>query len=188
MKFNSTADYRFGAVHGNLSSNNWKPGEFNFKKIIQAEPAHFLSVFMGLQVSRCQNHICLEIHKKNPWNWRDSDSYSHDNYLTLFEDLEDHYVVAPQFKKILREKMFEPPLRKLRKFLKNRNKILEKYKNMEKKVVKGGNLGLSLDWRDVINSQLMEGSRISEEDLVMIQGGPKMLVELIKHLRTYENG
>lgn len=142
---------------------------------------------MGLQISRCAARICIKIDEGNAWSWRDEGNYSYESYRAMFEALEDHYVVAPQYKKLLKEEMFDPPLRELRKFLKIRNKIIKKYSKRTFEAVKIEEIdeNLKIDWLEVINSQLMGRSQAKRGDFVVVQGGKLIIEELIRHFMAH---
>ena len=168
------------------SPDIWNSSNFNLTKLFHHEFNHAFSVFMNYKLTRCNQILCFNIDPKNQWNWNDRENFSYDSYKEMLENLEDHYIIGPQFRLILKEQMFDPASEELKKFLMKRNEIVENYKSNENKFLRIEELyeeNFPIDWIKVINQQLFKGSQVNKTQMIMIEGGLNLMREHFKHLK-----
>ncbi|KAG5666868.1 hypothetical protein PVAND_014876 [Polypedilum vanderplanki] len=100
--------------------------------------------------------------------------------------------MSPQLKKILIDQVYWPSIKRLRKFLKSRDDIKISFNNSEMIKVKLFDLNetlskiLDIDWIQIINNELFEESKLTENDEILIEGGIEMFKSLANNLMITE--
>ncbi|KAG5667502.1 hypothetical protein PVAND_015481 [Polypedilum vanderplanki] len=190
-KFNEATDFGIEDLWTNNVPENfnedelWTGGNFNINKFFEVEPYHALSLFFDYEIKRCDNDkICFK--RSNLWN------YIEDDYFEVFYEflrtLDDAFRMGPKMKKILINDVYKPSVRRVQEFMKIRGIILDKHRNKGKTKIIIKSLQfkfsgkLEIDWLKIINSQLFEESKLTENDEIIIDGGIDLLEKLVKIL------
>jgi hypothetical protein len=114
-------------------------------------------------------------------------------YKDLIDDYEDRYLISPNRRRYLEEKLIKPAVRSKRQFMISRKKIYVKNDVNNVSLVKIRNLkeiaaDLDIDWLKVINSQLFDESKVDENEKIFIFGGAQLFKELASNLLESDKG
>jgi dihydrofolate reductase len=111
----------------------------------------------------------------------------------LIDDYEDRYLISPNRRRYLEEKLIKPAVRSKRQFMISRKKIYVENDVNNVSLVKIRNLkeiaaDLDIDWLKVINSQLFDESKVDENEKIFIFGGAQLFKELASNLLESDKG
>ncbi|KAG5666985.1 hypothetical protein PVAND_014988 [Polypedilum vanderplanki] len=197
-KFNEATDYGIDDLWTNNVPNSfnedelWTDEKFYVSRYFEIEPYHAFEVFFDLEIKRCENdNLCLK-KPENSWGLIKDEEKDFDDFKKLLRTLDDAFRMRPQLRKILIDQVYWPAVRRMRKFLLHRDFILYIYRKKEETKIKIKDLQavfaetFKIDWLQVINSQLFEESKLTENDEILIEGGIELLQQLVKNLMETE--
>lgn len=199
----------FGLFYPKNSSSldfEWSSDDFNLTKIFSEEPVDSLWFFLSYELQRCENDLlCFRHVKTSKFN-----RVICENLLEVLEYMNDNFIAGLYGKKELKEKMFDPAMRNFGEFSRRKenleliyeierelevgeegNSVEEKNKlKKSSKIVKIRDLKEvfeyeEINWLDLINKQLLRGSRVSGGDYVKIEDF-KLLKMMVKNLKNSE--
>lgn len=207
-RFDASREFKFNLTPGNFNEVPWNDKNFNWTKIFHLEPIHAFQVFFNYEIKRCTtndhpNRDFLCFAPTDPkYDWIERSNLSWISYMETLETLEDIHLIAPQFRKILREEIIEPALSNLRAYQLSRSEIKENF--VEKHLIsKAGltpriyevnnyfieidiidrNLGdLGLNWLELLNDLVLEESKFERDDIILIMG-LDLLQELVENFK-----
>ncbi|KAG5685161.1 hypothetical protein PVAND_014353 [Polypedilum vanderplanki] len=193
-KFNETTDFGIDDLWTNNVPNSfnedelWTGEDFNVSRYFEVEPNYSLNIFFDLGIKRCKNDILCLLKPESSWSYLKDEEYDFETNKELFRTLDDAFRMGPRLKKLLIEQVYWPAVKRKRNFLKNRNEIMNQYKKNETTNVKIKDLQdalankLEIDWLQVVNSELFEESKLTENDEIFIEGGTELLQKLMENL------
>ncbi|KAG5669474.1 hypothetical protein PVAND_017361 [Polypedilum vanderplanki] len=190
-KFNEATDYGIDDLWTNNVPNSfnedelWTGENFNVSKYFEDEPKHALSLFFDLEISRCKNDkICLK--KSNIWKANKEKEFEFESYKELLRTLDDAFVMRPQLRKILVKQLYKPAVERMRRFVGLRTDLWNEFKLGDFMRVKIKDLqklsteSFKINWLNVINSELFEESKLTENDEIFIEGNLELLQKLME--------
>lgn len=186
-----------------LEMDLWDEKSFSFQRIVDYEPEHFLKFFFDMQLKRCkiprQNSfkldeiLCLDIFSYLSGFDLVGMAYKAqfeniEGFYSMLEVMNDHYIAGLHGKKELREKMFDPVIKKVEFYLESRKRIWNKFSEENMKVIKirelqeiSKNLNFNIDWLKLINLQLFDKYQVTQDDQILVKD-LNLLKELIENL------
>ncbi|KAG5668297.1 hypothetical protein PVAND_016244 [Polypedilum vanderplanki] len=193
-KFNEATDYGIDDLWTNNVPNSfnedelWIGEDFNVSRYFEVEPWFSFLLFFDLEIKRCENDmVCLKDPVYNEYNFNSNEEDDFVNYKELLRTLDDAFRMRPQLRKILVDEVYWPVVKRIRIFLKKRVHLYNEFVNRPSKI-KIKNLQqlnaekLKIDWLQVINSQLFEESKLTENDEILVEGGIELLQQLVNNL------
>lgn len=199
-RFDASRDFKFDIFPGEVNEN-WDENNFNLSKLFENEPILAFDLFLNFELKRCEQFLCFSP-KPPQFDWIEEYNISWTSYRQMLETLEDF--IAPQFKKNLNEKIIQPALSNLRQFQLSKIEIIENFINkylltkpyqnrlygvksyvIRIKDVKIYTSSLNIDWLKIINSLLLDESKVNEDEIIVINGFDLML-QLIENLVKFD--
>jgi hypothetical protein len=150
--------------------SEWSEESFNSSLYFDIEPHHALNVFLDLAVGRCGDEVCLQRPKERFIN------FDVDFELAMFNELFESMEEAGDVRSAVEKKRFYLTYREFIKseMVRDENERI-KVKDLKEKFPPH----FEVDWLSVINSELFEESRLSEEDEILIAGGVEAMQNLV---------
>lgn len=182
-RFDAAVDYKVDKFPVNLDS--WNQSSFNLMDLFLKEPHHAMAVLLNLYVGRCnEDDLCMRI--SNEWTFVDLPNFFYEVLKDLLEGLEDYFQLSPQHKEFLMNNVFLPAASNVDTFMKTRVEIEQEFESESAKMVKIKELkGIGgIDWLEVINQQLLNVSKVTEDDEILLK--PNKFRMLAENMQAFD--
>jgi hypothetical protein len=190
-KFNDKNDFGIQAIQRNLVPNDftnedelWSGDSFNVTQYFEHQPWHAMVLFFDLVVGRCGDAVCLEKPAES-WGYSADDTFEFESYRELLRTLDDAFIMRPQLRQILVDQVYRPSIKRQREFINERVGLQKSHGKSDPTKIRIENLQKmipEINWLRVINSDLLNYSKLTESDEILINGGIELLQKLVKNL------
>lgn len=207
-RFDVSRGFKFNLTPGNFNENSWNEENFNISKIFQAEPIHAFQVFFKYEIKRYsvpafpnREFVCFQPTNAQ-FDWVEKANLSWISYQEMLESLEDIHLIAPQFKKVLREEIIAPALSNLREYQLSREKIYDKFNekhlisdpSFDRRIYEIPNYVIELDivdsylgdfglnWKELLDGLVLEEQKFEKDDIIVVRGA-ELMMELMENFK-----